>query len=130
MPTRTKKGPDVAYLFIALTIALGVYGQLIMKWRVGLLDPFPAETGDRIRYFTGFAFDPWVLSAMVGAVVAAGCWVAALSRLSLSTAYPFVSASFVLVMIASAIFFDDHITPLKAVGALLIVAGLIVGSQG
>ncbi|MGI8729160.1 MAG: EamA family transporter [Solirubrobacteraceae bacterium] len=120
----------MAYLFIALTILLGVYGQLVIKWRVGQLDAFPGGMGERVRYIAGFALDPWVLTAMVGALVAAGCWVAALSRLSLSEAYPFVSASFVLVMIASAIFFGDRITVLKATGAALIVIGLVVGSRG
>lgn len=120
----------MAYLFIALTTLLGVYGQLILKWRIGRLDAFPAAAGERVRYVTAFALDPWVLTAMAGAVVAAGCWVAALSRLSLSEAYPFVSATFVLVMIASAVFFDDRITVLKAAGAALIVLGLVVGSRG
>jgi multidrug transporter EmrE-like cation transporter len=120
----------MAYLLILLTITLGVYGQLILKWRVGLLEAFPADSGARFHYLINFAFDPWMISAGIGAAVAAVCWVGALSRLDLSVAYPFVSASFVLVLAGSAVFFGDRITILKATGAALIVAGLIVGSQG
>jgi drug/metabolite transporter (DMT)-like permease len=121
---------NVAYLLVGFTVALGVYGQLAVKWRIGLLDSFPTGTGARVRYVVGFICDPWVLSALLGAVLAAGCWFAALARLELSQAYPFVSASFVLVMIASAIAFGESITVAKAIGAALIVVGLVIGSQG
>ena len=121
---------EIAYLMVALTVLLGVYGQLVLKWRVGRLGAFPAETGERVRFVAGFLRDPWVLSSLAGAVLAAACWVVALSHLDLSRAYPFVSASFVLVLVASAIFFGDTVTTAKVAGALLIVAGLIIGSRG
>ena len=74
--------------------------------------------------------NPWVLTSLAVAVIALLAWMGALSLLDLSRAYPFVSASFVLVLICSAIFFGEALTAAKVIGALLIVAGLIVGSQG
>jgi drug/metabolite transporter (DMT)-like permease len=70
-----------------------------------------------------------VISALLGAVVAAFAWIAAISKLELSRAYPFVSASFVFVLILSAVIFDESLTFFKVAGATLIVAGLIIGSQ-
>ena len=63
-------------------------------------------------------------------MIAAFAWIAALSKLDLSTAYPFVAASFALVLVLSAIVFDERLTGPKIIGAVLIVIGLIVGSQG
>jgi len=40
-----------------------------------------------------------------------------------------MSLSFVLVLLLSGIFFDESVTAAKLVGAMLIVAGLIIGSQ-
>ena len=118
------------YLFVAGTVLLSVYGQLIIKWQTGKAGAFPTETGDRIRYLADFLTTPWVISSLLAAVLAAFAWIAALSHLELSRAYPFVSASFVLVLVLSALVFGEALTVAKVAGALLIVAGLVIGSQG
>jgi multidrug transporter EmrE-like cation transporter len=121
---------DSAYIFVAATIVLGVYGQLILKWQTGKLGSFPDSTAARFTYMRHFLLNGWVISSLIGAAVAALAWIAALSHLELSRAYPFVSASFVLVLLLSAVIFKESLTPLKLVGALLIVSGLIIGTQG
>lgn len=116
-----------AYLFVAGTVVLGVCGQLLLKWQTNEAGGFPST--DQVRYVSELFLKPWVIAAMAMAVVAAVCWVIALSKIDLSRAYPFVSATFVLVLFASALFLDEPITVPKIVGAALIVLGLIVGSQ-
>ena len=118
-----------AYAFVAATVLLTVYGQLIIKWQTGKAGVFPTGTTDRISYLAHFLRNPWVISSLLSAVVAAFAWIAALSKLELSRAYPFVSASFVLVLILSALVFGESLTFFKLAGAALIVAGLIIGSQ-
>jgi multidrug transporter EmrE-like cation transporter len=118
------------YLFVAVTVLLSVYGQLIIKWQTGKAGAFPTDASDRIRYLADFLTTPWVLSSLLAAVLAAFAWIAALSHLELSRAYPFVSASFVLVLVLSALVFGETMTVPKAAGALLIVAGLVIGTQG
>jgi multidrug transporter EmrE-like cation transporter len=119
-----------AYLFVAVTVGLTVYGQLIIKWQTRKAGPFPEGAEARLSYLGHFLVNPWVISSLLGAVVAALAWIAALSRLDLSTAYPFVAASFALVLVLSAIVFDERLTIPKIIGAALIVVGLIVGSHG
>lgn len=117
-----------AYFFVAGTVSLTVYGQLIFKWQTGTMGAFPSETAARLRYLGDFLINPWVISAFVAALLAAMCWIVALSHLDLSRAYPFVSASFAAVLVLSAIIFGETLTPLKIAGALLIISGLVVGS--
>jgi multidrug transporter EmrE-like cation transporter len=119
-----------AYLFVAFTVALTVYGQLIIKWQAGKAGEFPGATRERLTYLGDFLINPWVVSSFAAAFVAALAWIAALSRLELSRAYPFVAASFALVLVLSAIIFDERMTGPKIVGAVLIITGLVVGSQG
>jgi multidrug transporter EmrE-like cation transporter len=120
---------NTAYLFVAATVVLTVYGQLIIKWQTGKAGEFPSGVSARINYLTHFVANPWVVSSLLAAVIAAFSWIAALSKLELSRAYPFVSASFILVLLLSALVFGESLTGPKLVGALLIVAGLIIGSQ-
>ncbi len=119
-----------AYAFVAATVLLTVYGQLVIKWQTHKAGEFPQGASARIDYLWHFLRNPWVISSLLSAVIAAFAWIAALSKLELSRAYPFVSASFVLVLISSAIIFGESMTALKLAGAALIVVGLIIGSQG
>jgi drug/metabolite transporter (DMT)-like permease len=117
-----------AYGYVAATVLLTVYAQIIVKWQVGKAGHFPSGTSPRVHYLGHVLLNPWVISALLGGLLAAFSWIAALSRLELSRAYPFTAASFVLIIVLSAIFFDEALTPFKVAGALLIVVGLIVGS--
>lgn len=53
-----------------------------------------------------------------------------MTKFQLSYAYPFMSLAFVLVMFLSAFFFNEPVTLAKTLGLTLIVAGIIIGSQG
>jgi multidrug transporter EmrE-like cation transporter len=120
----------MSYVYVLCTVILTVYGQIAIKWQVLEAGPFPADPGDKIRFLARLLANAWVLSALAAALLAAISWMAAMTRLPLSYAYPFMSLAFVLVMIASAFFFGESITPLKATGIALVVLGLVVGSHG
>ena len=112
------------------TIVLTSYAQLIVKWRVSRAGSLPVDFTKRALFLTGLLFDPWVLTGLVGALLAGLAWMAAMTRLELSFAYPFISLSFVLVFVFSAILFHETITTTKILGMLLIIAGIIVIGRG
>ena len=58
------------------------------------------------------------------------CWMAAMTKFDLSYAYPFMSLSFVLVLILSALFFHETVTLAKVLGIIFIMAGIITGARG
>ena len=76
----------------------------------------------------------WVLLlAMLGAgagLLAVVSWMAAMTKLDLSHAYPFMSLAFVLVLVLSALVFHEPVNAWKIGGLALITLGIIVGSQG
>src|SRR5215212_11300351 len=102
--------------FMAVTIALTVYGQLVIKWQVIDAGNFPSGWGDRISFLGRLLINPWVISCFAAAGIAALFCISALTRLDLSVAYPFMSLSFVFVLILSSVFFGEAITPLKKIG--------------
>jgi multidrug transporter EmrE-like cation transporter len=119
-----------AYLFVFATVSLTVAAQLVIKWQVGKAGTLPDGLRDRVSYLGDLLANPWVLGCLAAGLVAALSWFLALSQLDLSRAYPFVAGSFALVLVLSAVFFDEHLTAPKIIGALLIVSGLVIGSQG
>lgn len=115
---------------VALTVMLTVYGQLIVKWRVLRAGPLPADLTKKAVFLTGLLFDPWVISSMLAALLAALSWMAAMTRLELSYAYPFMSLAFVFVLILSAVIFHEAVTTPKVVGMVLVIVGLAIASRG
>lgn len=119
----------MSYAYVAATVLLTVYGQVVVKWQVaqaaGQIPP-----ADRVAFLLGLLANPWVLSALAAAFGAALCWMLAMVKLDLSHAYPFVSLSFVFVLFLSAALFGEPLSLAKVTGIVLIVAGVAVGSQG
>lgn len=115
---------------VLCAVVLTSYAQLIVKWRINRAGALPVDFTKKVLFLIGMFFDPWVLTGLLGALLASFAWMAAMTKLDLSFAYPFVSVSFVLVFVFSAFLFHETITAPKVVGMLLIIAGLIVIGRG
>lgn len=116
----------MAHLYIFLCIAFTVYGQLIIKARVTRYGALPDGLPEKLAFLVGMLVDPFILSGFVAAFLAALAWMAAMTRLELSYAYPFMSLSFVFVTILSVLFLGEVLTLPKVVGIILIIAGISV----
>ncbi|HZX80237.1 MAG TPA: EamA family transporter [Lysobacter sp.] len=116
----------MGYAFVALTVLLTVYGQLILKWRVGLAGPLPDGLFPKLEFLARLLLDPWVLSGLGAAFAASLCWMLALSKLPISSAYPLTASSFVLVLLFGAMFLGEPVTWTKAAGTGLVVLGVLV----
>ena len=117
------------YFYLFGTIAFTVYGQLILKWRIGRYGVLPEDLLDKIVFLLKLVLDPFILSGLLAAFVASLFWMAAMTKTDVSYAYPFMSLSFVLVFILAVVMFDEPFTLHKLVGLGLIVAGIFVTSQ-
>jgi multidrug transporter EmrE-like cation transporter len=117
----------MAWLCVGASLVLTVYGQLVVKWQVLRRGRLPAALTGKADFFVSLLFDPWVISAMLTTFVGALCWMAAMTHLELSKAYPFAALSFAVVLVLSGVFFGEAVTPAKTIGLVLVIAGLIVG---
>jgi len=107
-----------------------VYGQLILKWRIGKYGALPEDLGDRLVFLLRLFLDGYIISGFLAAFVASLFWMAAMTKFDISYAYPFTSLGFVSVVLLSAIFFQEPVTIPKSIGLGLIVLGIIIGSKG
>ncbi len=119
-----------SYLYVLATVLLMVFGQILIKWQVLKAGALPEKLGEQFSFAARLLFNPWILGALALAFLAAICWMIAMSKLPLSHAYPFVSLSFVLVLVLSAACFGESVTWPKILGVSLILLGVGVSSQG
>lgn len=120
----------MGYIFVAMTILLTVYGQLVLKWEVGRAPPMPSETAAMVMHLLALLFRPWVISAIGAAFLASMCWMAAVSRFELSRIYPYMALNFLIVGFMAVPLFGEALTVPKVAGLAFVVLGLIISSQG
>lgn len=118
----------MSYFFIAMTILLTVYGQLVLKWQVGVhghLLNSPLQPWNLVQLL----LKPWVISAFVAAFGASLCWMAAINKLPISRAYPYMAINFLLVALLASVFFQEQLDSYKIAGTVLIIMGVVVLSR-
>jgi drug/metabolite transporter (DMT)-like permease len=118
------------YLYVAATILFTVYGQIVLKWRIAPLGPLPAEPLDKLRFLLSLLLDPFILSGFAAAFFASLAWMAAMTRLELSHAYPFMALNFIIVLLLSGWLLAEPVTLQKGLGVALIVIGTVVAASG
>jgi drug/metabolite transporter (DMT)-like permease len=125
--TPTQKASNLQALgIILLSVALGAVGQLVFKAAmnsIGVLEP-------SLELLVRMATNPLLL--LGGGIFGASTvlWLLALSRADLSFAYPFLSLTYVAVLLGGALLFSEQITPPRIIGFVVVVAGLIIVARG
>jgi multidrug transporter EmrE-like cation transporter len=72
------------------------------------------------------ATSPWVLLGLAVFGISAIAWLAALSRVPLSVAYPFNALGYIGILTASVLVLHERANILTWAGSILVVSGLIV----
>lgn len=124
----------MGYIYVFLTIALTVLSQLLVKWRVSSLYPnftLPESLLERMLYlFKNIVLDPVIIFCIACTFFSGLAWMAAMTKLPISQAYPLTSLGYILVLSLSCLFLGESFNAFKLVGVILIMAGVAVSSQG
>ena len=108
-------------LFAVISAATG---QVMLKHGMQIATSRAAQSGGSLALRA--ATSPWVLLGLVVFGVSAIAWLAALSRLPLSVAYPFNALGYLVILTASIVVLHERANVLTWVGSLLVVSGLLI----
>lgn len=116
------------YFYIFATLFFTIYGQLILKWRIGRIHFNLPESGivDKFTALIRLIFDPFIFSGFVSAFVASLFWMAAMTKFEITQAYPFMSLAPAIVFILGVWLLNETFTIGKVIGLVLIIIGTIV----
>jgi multidrug transporter EmrE-like cation transporter len=116
---------------ILLSVTLAAIAQVTLKAGMNhVTDANGGElalTGDSLKQI---ATNVWVWVGLMIFGMSAVLWLFALSRASLSFAYPFAALGYVIIVAASILFLGEHVPPLGWVGVAFIVIGILLIAQG
>ena len=117
-----------AYYYIIATLSFTIYAQLAVKYQMSSVSQLPDSIYQKISLLLSLLFSFWILSAIIAVLIGALFFFFFLTKLELSQAYPFMSVSFLIVPIFSALLFNESLTLAKIIGALLIGLGICVST--
>ena len=111
-----------AFLLVAGAVCLTVTGELFLKSGMNRIGPVVlaalSSTAARVvqvpQVWIGFGF------IGCGALL----WLAAISRVDLSWAYPILSLGYLLVLVFSRIILGEPVSPIRWIGTAVIVLGV------
>jgi len=116
------------YLYIFATLFFTVYGQLILKWRIGQLHWHPKTDTIWIAVtdYLKFLFDPIIFSGFASAFIASIFWMLTMTRFEITQAYPFMSLAPAIVFLLGVWMLNETFTWGKVIGLILIMIGVII----
>lgn len=116
------------YIYIFGTLFFTVYGQLILKWRLGNLS-FLLPQGNILEKLVSLLkliFDPYIFSGFASAFIASLFWMAAMTKFQITEAYPFMSLAPAIVFVLGIWLLGETFTWGKVIGLVLIIIGVII----
>jgi len=120
---------SLAIAYILISVAAGGVGQILLKLGMNRLGAVTLSFDQIFEVLWRIGTNPFVVGGLLLYVCGTVFWLAALSRVDLSYAYPFASLSYILMLGASWLIFGENITPLRLVGTLAIAIGVLVISR-
>jgi drug/metabolite transporter (DMT)-like permease len=128
---RNLKGVNVniAVIYILLSVLASAVGQLLLKKGMNSMGEITLSFSHLPSIIWQMATN---LNVFIGlAIYLAGTifWLAALSRVDLSFAYPFAGINYIVMLVASWLMFDEKITIGRVIGSFVIAIGVILVSR-
>ena len=109
---------------LLFAVATAATGQVMLKHGMQIATSRAAHSGGSLVLRA--ATSPWVLLGLVVFGISAIAWLAALSKVPLSVAYPFNALGYIVILIASVLVLHERANLLTWLGSLLVVSGLLI----
>jgi len=109
---------------LLFAVASASTGQLLLKHGMQVATSRAATSGGSLVIRA--ATTPWVLLGLVVFAISAVAWLAALSKVPLSVAYPFNALGYLVILVASIFVLHERANVLTWVGSVLVVSGLLI----
>lgn len=119
--------PTIAIL---LSVFLGVVGQILIKHGVNLVGSLVIARGSLLATTWRIGSSPYIVGGLAVYGLSMLLWLAALSRVELGFAYPFISLSYVLITLASYFVFREEISIVRLLGLAFICVGVYAVASG
>ena len=126
--SRSKRATMIDVVVVIVSVVLTVVAQLLVKYGIDSLS-VPAFADGLASGFMRVFTSGWVIFGIGLYFISALAWVYALSRVDLGYAYPFVSLSYVMIILSARFVLGETVPPVRWIGISLICVGVLLVAQ-
>lgn len=121
MPAQRSTNANLQSVGLVLaSVACGAVGQLTLKAAMNSLGSLQFSVEALLRMAT----NPLLIMGVAIFAVSTLLWLFALAKADLSFAYPFLSLTYIAVLVGGAVLFREAVTPMRVIGFAVIVTGV------
>lgn len=121
---------NLAVGYILISVLASAVGQVLLKKGMLNTGALTITLDQLVEILWRIGTNPHVVIGLIIYVAGTLFWLAALSRVDLSYAYPFASLSYVVMLAASWMLFSEDITLFRLLGTLVVGLGVYLISRG
>jgi len=122
-------GMKIAIIYILISVLTSTVGQLMLKKGMADLGEVTLSMNQIVAIVWKMGTNPYVFFGLAIYLAGTVFWLAALSRVDLSYAYPFASLSYIAMLAASWLIFDEKVTLSRIIGTVVIGIGVLLISR-
>lgn len=117
-------------LALSPSVALVVYGQLMLKWRMGQLSEMNSVSTSQADRILAYLQDPLILSGYCAAFLGSVAWMLTVDRYPLNQAFPaYIGLTLCLVMAGSVMLLGEALNPVRVAAIAMIICGVALSAQ-
>jgi drug/metabolite transporter (DMT)-like permease len=120
---------NIAIVYILISVVLGALGQIMLKNGLNTMGALTLSPSTLVSTLWHLVTNPYVFFGLVVYVSGTVFWLAGLSRVDLSYAYPFASLSYVMMLAAAWLLFKENVSLMRVVGTLVVGLGVLIISR-
>jgi multidrug transporter EmrE-like cation transporter len=115
-----------AFLLLLIAIVMSTTGELLLKRGMNAVGVLSLAPADIVPMLANAFSNPFILAGFALLFGGSIFWLAVISRVDLSWAYPMLSLGYVLVVVNSWLFLDEQVTPIRVAGVAIICLGVAI----
>ncbi len=113
-------------LLLIPAILLSTTGELLFKIGMNRIGSFEFSARAIRQVLPRIVFNPLIILGFLGFGLGAVFWLAVLSRVPLSLAYPILALSYFVVVVEAWLFLRERVTWKRLLGVTIIVVGVVI----
>ena len=116
----------VTFALLMTGVLLNAAAQLLLKAGTNAVGQFELSAQNILPVGMKLALEPHIAGGLACYVVSVAVWIAGLSRVPVSVAYPMLSVGYIVNAVAAWYLFGESLTAQKLVGIAFIVCGVFL----
>jgi len=120
---------NLAITYILVAVVASAAGQVLLKMGMNRAGALTLGFDTIVATLWKIGTNPYIAIGLLIYVTGTVFWLAALSRVDLSYAYPFASLSYLVMLLAGWSVFDENINLVRIAGTLVVATGVLIISR-